>query len=187
MILLFGCHSASDNVLDSFKKVNASLEKSNKIIDENAYDQYYFDIQLKGDKNKEWASKADTLYAATKKAVDLIDKINETLKENDSAGSNMNISAALLVHTPLGDSLAKVVREVPDDCYAALVSRSKKIKLDSTLNLARMMISRKDWMEELFSNEPSISVLTILSSLKFEFMKATAMTMSDIDNRLNAL
>jgi hypothetical protein len=115
LILLSGCHSVSNNILDKFKVVNASLEKSNKVIlNQNTYVQYYFEIELKGDKNKEWARKADTLHAATKRAVELLDKIKGTLTEKDSAGDKTNIATDLLVHTPLGDSLTEVVREVPD-------------------------------------------------------------------------
>src|ERR1700728_445373 len=108
MILLSGCHSISNNILDSFKIVNASLEKSTAVIlAQNNYEQYYFDIKMKGDKNKEWTRKADTLYAATKKAVDLLGKIKETLLEKDSVGDKTGISADLLVRTRLGDSLDK--------------------------------------------------------------------------------
>lgn len=105
LICLSSCHLISDKISDSFKTVNASLEKSNKVIStQNAYEQYYFEIELKGDKNKELVRRADTLYSATKKAIDLIDKIKEILTEKDSAGDNTSVSTNLLVHTSLGDN-----------------------------------------------------------------------------------
>jgi hypothetical protein len=185
LICLSSCHFVSDKISDSFKTVNASLEKSNKVIStQNAYEQYYFEIELKGDKNKELVRRADTLYSATKKAIDLIDKIKKNLTEKDSAGNNTNVAANLLVHTSLGDSLDKVVRKVPDQCYTALVSISKKSSLDSTLHETKLLLCRKDWMEETFSNTPTVGALTILNYLKLEFMTASAMALSDIDTSL---
>ena len=185
LICFSSCHFVSDKILDSFKTVNASLEKSNKVLlNQNALGQYYFEIKLKGDENKESVRRADTLYTATRNAIDLIDKIKEILSEKDSAGGNANISANLLVHTPLGDSLAKVARQVADDCYAALVNQNKKPTLDSALNETKMMIALKDWMGFAFSNKPTVGALITLNRLKLEFMRASAIVLSDIDSSL---
>lgn len=185
LICLSSCHFVSDKISDSFKTVNASLERSTKVIsNQNNYERYYFEIALKGDKNNDTVRRADTLYAATKSAIGLIDKIKIVLHAKDSAGGNTNISANLLVHTPLGDSLATIVGKVPDDCYAALVSNSKKSSLDSTLQEVKVMISHKDWVEEAFSNTPTVGALTTLNYLKMEFMIASAMALSDINSSL---
>lgn len=185
LICFSSCHFVSDKILDSFKTVNASLEKSNKVIsNQNNYEQYYFEIKLKSDENNESVRRADTLYTVTKNAINLIDKIKKILSEKDSAGGNADISANLLVHTPLGDSLAKVVRQVPDDCYAALVNHTKKPILDSILSETKVMKARKDWMGDAFNNTPTIGALTTLNCLKLEFMSASAITLSDIDSSL---
>ena len=185
LIFLSGCHSVSNNILDSFKTVNASLTKSNEVIaNQNTCDLAYFEIKQKGDKNKALERNADTLYGAYKRAIDLLEKIKETLTEQDSVGDKTNSSADLLVHTPLGDSLGKAVLEVPRDCYAALISPGKKSSLDNTLNDTKLIISHKDWIQENFSNAPTSGVITMLNYFKMELTAATAITLSDIDGSL---
>ena len=186
LIVSSGCHAVSQNILDSFNKVNTSLERSNKeILRKNAFEMYYIDIGQKGDPNQEWVRRADTLYQATGETVDLIDRIIAILRDKDSVGENTGIGAALLVHTPIGDSLSVMIRGLSQYSYAALVTPGKKASLDSALSDVKEQTGRPNWMEENFTNTPSIAVITMLTYYKMSAIKGATITMSDIDWHCN--
>ena len=185
-LFLFGsCHSISDNILHSFQTVDSSLERSNKqVFKDNMYTYYYLEIKQKGNKNPGWVRHADSIYLTNHNTVALLERIKQILQEKDSIGEDSQIPAQLLIRTPLADSLKTSLISVADRCYAGLISPDKKSSLDSCLRDIQMIRSSQDWMVQYFSNTPTVAAITILNYFKMECVKATTITLANIDNNL---
>ena len=189
-LLLFGschmnAHKVSDDILDSFKKVNTSItEANNKLSARNALVSCNMEIQSKSDNNKTLATKAQNLYTTIQQADSLLATIKQTLLQKDPSGDNTGIAEQLLVHTSMGEDLKAASLHVSDFCHAAIVNPATKKPLDSLLQRAAYIKYHPDWQEEYFKGTPTVAALTILAAFQSDFMKAGALIMKDIHDHL---
>jgi len=189
LFLFASCHmnagKVSDDILDSFKKVNASItEANNKLSTRSSFASYYKDIQSKSDNNKTLATKAQNLYTTIQQADSLLAAIKQTLLQKDPSGDNTGIAEQLLVHTSMGEDLKAASLNVSDFCHAAILDPTTKKPLDSILNRAAFIKYHPDWQEQYFKGTPTVAALTILAAFQSDFTKAGALIMKDIHDHL---
>lgn len=186
LILLTQCQSPSSEIKKAFDKVDKSLKKSNAVLD-NSVDRLYATINSARQKNEKLASKADSIYFATKEAQSYINGLKLNLQSKDSSGGNLNTASALLISTPAGDSLRKVLLNV----YAVTESYSLRIATDNGLEHALQTFAsiqnNKDWLKLYFDNTPTVAALTMLSKFQNDCQNAASITLADIKNRLTGM
>ena len=184
--LLLGCHSKSDQIMDAFKKVDASINRSKDslLMDNTACAYYYFRIQQAAAQNKALSSNADTLYTSIKTATTLIDEIHNRLQAQDSAGENTHVATAFLLHTPTGDRLERSIMDVYNHCYSGLVSPGKKAVLDSIFS-SFSAFPHGRWQETYFKNVPTVAALTELDYCRNCCLAGARVTLVDMDSALS--
>jgi hypothetical protein len=185
-VLLIHCQSPEGEITDAFKKVNGSIEKTNKsIIDANSIEYLYSTIRLNQQKNAPLAEKAGRLYAITKDAHAYLERLKEHMEKNDSSGVNAGFVASLLIGTPVADTLTQKLSAVYDHSYAALNDQNKTKSLDSTLVTLKEIRSNKQWTTKYFDNTLTIAAITILSKFQYDCLDAARLVLGDIKQQLD--
>jgi uncharacterized membrane protein len=148
---IISCQSQSDKVLDDFKKVEESLERSNDSIDSMAQN-----IKLLGTDQKT----SDSVVRIFNEAYAYFKDLKNELKRLDQKGEQLDVAQSLLIQTPKGDSLFNHVMSVYDI----------GIKYgDSSTKHNFMLVREKDknkWLEKYFKMVPTIAATTILSKFQ---------------------
>ena len=160
--LVIGCRSASDEVVDKFKEVNESLERSNKMVDS---------IMLRSDRRTDSTAQdlksvgfdpavADSLGNLFIQTRAYLIRIKNEIKNADNTGENLDVAQNLLIKTTKGDSLFNYMKQV----YEAGIKYGDPTSL-SYLNDLRKY-SKDKWLERYFKMVPTIAAITILSKFQ---------------------
>jgi hypothetical protein len=191
LLSLCACKSPSQQILDEFNKVNASLDSSNKAIDarmreisNDDYKYYYTLVKKKAGKNPVLARQADSLLAAIDEAVTRIRATSDVLRDKDPTGDNTTISQRLLVHTPLGDSLRISVEQMIRHSESVCAGFEKNYSIDSVISDIKEITIPKHWYHDNFPDQPSVATLVILNALESDCKKAAVMVFKQIDANL---
>ena len=146
--LLVSCKSPSEKVMDSFKEVNESLEKTNKTVDSLTQN-----MKLVGfDK-----AVADSLERLFNNASVYIKRLKNELDSTDSNGENLDVAEDILIKSQKGDSLYYYVMNI----YDVGITYS-----DSSLRKGYISLKGADkdkWLDKYFRKVPTIAASTILS------------------------
>jgi hypothetical protein len=184
-VLLIHCQSPEGEITDAFKKVNESIEKTNKsITDANSIEYLYSAIRLNQQKNEPLAEKAGKLYAITKDAHAYLERLKEHMKK-DSSGVNAAFVAALFIGTPVADTLSQKLAAVYDNSHAALNDKNKARSLDSTLVAFKEIRNNKQWTTKYFDRTPTIAAITIMTKFQYDCLDAARIVLGDIKQHLD--
>jgi hypothetical protein len=184
-VLLIHCKSPSDKILDEFKKVNASLEKSgNSFTDANSIEYLYSSIRLNQQKNAPLAEKAAKLYSITKDAHAYLERLKEHM-EKDSSGVNTSFVASLMIGTPAADTLSQKLSAVYDYSYAALNDQNKIRSLDSVMITFKEIRNSKQWTTKYFDQTPTIAAIAILTKFQYDCLDAARIVLGAIKKHLD--
>ena len=149
--LLASCKSPSEKVMDSFKELNESLEKTNKTADSLTRE-----IKLVGfDK-----AVADSLERLFYNASVYIERLKNELDSTDSNGENLDVAEDILIKTQKGDSLYYYVINI----YDVGIKYS-----DSSLRKGYISLRESDkdkWLDKYFRKVPTVAASTILSKFQ---------------------
>lgn len=184
-VLLVHCQSPEGEVADTFKKVNESIEKTNRsIADANSIEFLYSSIRLNRQKNAPLAEKAGKLYASTKEAHAFIEVLKRTLQFRDSSGVSL-VKPDQLMNTLVADSLSERLIAVYDHSYAALNDKNKIRSLDSTLVAIKEIRNNKQWTTKYFDRTPTIAAITIMNKFQYDCLDAARIVLGDIKQHLD--
>ena len=155
-ILLFsitGCKSPPDKVLEDFKKVNESLEETNKEID-SLYKRSSSALDLE-------QKTIDSIQLVLRNAHAYLESAKTSLALADTNGENLDAAQTLFINTAKGDSLFYYVMSVCDlgIKYTDKDAERKKFVLQRGINKNR-------WLEKYFKMVPTIAAKTILSKFQ---------------------
>lgn len=151
----------TDSLISDFKKINYSLETSNKkLILSNSSLLLLFNVP---NLNKDVVYKVDTLQKLNSSTYQYIESIKNIMVKNDSIGDNINIPKELLVNQDIGRDLQKKL--------ANLYLYSRKISMEytngpssDTIMLALKRIDKDtNWLNRSFKGVPTIAALANLS------------------------
>ena len=154
--LVVSCKSPSEKVMDSFKEVNETLDKTNQTVDSLTQEMKFvgFDKAV-----------ADSLERLFNNASVYIKRLKNELDSTDSNGENLDIAEDLLIKTKKGDSLYYYVMNI----YDVGIKYS-----DSSLRTGYISLKGSDkdkWLDKYFRKVPTIAASTILSRFQNDLVK----------------
>jgi len=158
-----GCQSPSNKIVDKFKEVNESIEKSNESIDSLTQDMKFagFD-KAEGDSIRQIFNKASLYIRILKKELD----------SADSNGEKLDISEKLIVKTPKGDSLYKYIK----DMYKLGIKYGDSSLKKSYASLKETTSDK--WLNKWFRDMPTVGARTILSKFQNDLVHIKTSIMS---------
>jgi hypothetical protein len=161
--LVVSCKSPSEKVMDSFKEVNESLEKTNKTVDSLTQKMKFvgFDKAV-----------ADSLERLFNNASVYIKHLKNELDSTDSNGENPDVAEDILIKTQKGDSLYYYVMNI----YDVGIKYS-----DSSLRKGYISLRSSDkdkWLDKYFRKVPTIAASTILSRFQNDLVQIKLAVMS---------
>lgn len=110
-----------------------------------------------------------------------IDSARDLLATRDPAGDKDQIAAAVLVHTPLGDSLRSAVLGLIDRCHACWPNPATIANVDNAFHYSRQLTSSDAWYGQDFNATPTSTAYTLLTTMEDECTRAANFTMFRID------
>jgi hypothetical protein len=123
------------------------------------------------------AIRTDSILISLHRATRYIDSARNILVAKDSAGDNERIAAAVLVHTPLGDSLRSSVLGLIDRCHSNWPNAATSADIDNAFHYSKVLVTSDYWYGQEFIGIPTASAYTLLSSMEDECTKAANFTM----------
>src|SRR5688572_1507390 len=150
-LIMAACQSASEDVIDNFKKIDESLEKSNDSINKLAQN-----IKFPGADEKI----SDSISRVFNGAYSYFGNLKEDLESMDKKGERLDVAESLLIQTPKGDSLFNFVMSVYD---IGIEYGDSSMKHNFTLLRER---DKNKWLEKYFKMVPTIAARTILSKFQ---------------------
>ena len=150
-LIMAGCWSPSGDVVDNFKKIDESLEKSNDSISKLAQN-----IKFPGADEKI----SDSLSVVLNDAYSYFKNLKEDLESMDKQGERLDVAESLLIQTPKGDSLFRYVMSMYD---IGIQYGDSSVKDEFVL--ARENDKNK-WLKKYFKMVPTIAARTILSKFQ---------------------
>jgi len=189
LILFWSCESPSDKIAKAFKTVNASLEKSNRLVaSENDLGASYLKIQEKATSHPDWAQKADSLYQSIKSLNELLSRASKRIRDKDPEGADTEIGSKLLTRTLLGDSIMSSVSDFTRCYRSALVSTNKDRLLkfvDSTMQQTNATITPEQWNGPQFIGYPSAAARTTLAYIKLQCTNTATLVLKDMSDQMS--
>jgi len=173
------CKSPNREIVDSFEKVNKSIERSNNV---NSYsiDNLYLSIKMKTDRNSKYLSQADTIYKIANAAIGFLEKQKDNLRSLDSVGDKLDVASGALIKSRAADTLENLLEEVYRYSYEMLEDTAKKKSIDSVMSSVTYLRSNKKWKHDYFYQTPTIAALTILSKFQNDCKSSAVIVLSDI-------
>ena len=160
---IIGCRSSSDKIVDQFKEVNESIEKSNESIDSLTQDMKFVGFD---------EDEADSIGRILDNASLYIRVLKKGLDSADSNGERIDISEKLIIKTPNGDSLYKYVISMYE-----LGNRFGDSSLKKSYLLLKETASDK-WLNKWFKNTPTVAARTILSKFQNDLIRIKTSVMN---------
>jgi hypothetical protein len=124
---------------------------------------------------------ADTIRRSLRHATRFIDSARHLLVARDSAGDNEQVAAMVLVHTPLGDSIRSAVLAFIDRCHNSWPNPATIVNIDNSFHYTKQVLAPEAWPRQNFSDTPTASAYTLLSSMEDECTRAADLAISRID------
>ena len=151
IILAISCKSPSEKVMDNFKEVDESLEKTNKTVDSLSRQMKFVGF------DKAVADSLEKLFDNTSV---YLKRLKSELDSSDSHGEKLGVAKDILIKTQKGDSLFNYLVQVYDvaNKYGDSTSRQYLIDLRK--------YGKDKWLERYFRKVPTIAASTILSKFQ---------------------
>jgi glucosamine 6-phosphate synthetase-like amidotransferase/phosphosugar isomerase protein len=177
------CKSPSEKIKEAFDTVDKSLEKSHKIVS-YSIDEDYLYITSNRKSNPVLALKADTVYLINAQTIAFIDSLKKVLQLMDTSGTDIEVSAKLLIKTNAGNALENKLSGVYRSSISYFTDELKKQQIDSVLYSIKEISSDKLWRKKYFQGSPTVASLTMLSSFQNNCINSTAIILDDIRRQL---
>jgi hypothetical protein len=184
LAVCISCKSPSDKILEEFKKVNESLDKSNDVLKKNSYEFKYRLIQLEGAKHPELVKHAGNLFSAADTAIHYLEKLQETLNLADSSGTELDVADNLIVRSPKGDTLGILLQQVSKTALACPIGANSKSELSRILSDNEVPFTKPDWKKDYFELTPTVAAITILAKFRNDVLNATILVMDDMAGQI---
>lgn len=149
--MLLSCKSPSDKVVEDFKKVNESLEQTNKAYDTMNQKAKFTGLNL---------AMADSLRNLFDKSYSFMDHLKFQLDSIDPGGDKLDAAGNLIIKTPAGDTLYYYTMGIGN----ALITYG-----DSSLRkfyTSFKVYDKGTWLKRYFRQVPTVAALTILSKFQ---------------------
>lgn len=153
--LLFSCKSPSEKAVEDFKKVNESLQQTQKAIDSTGQKFKFTGVD---------AAIADSLKHLFAKAYSFMDRLKYQLDSMDHTGDDPDAAENLIIKTPAGDSLYYYVMGIGNTAIQYGDSSLRKFYIGLKTN------GKRSWLTKYFKDIPTIAARTILSKFQHDIM-----------------
>ena len=184
MLLITGCFIA-DDLLDDFRKINISLEKSNKVLSsENQLQLMYF-YKCK-QLNKGIVGKADSVHDAATDASDFIGVLKRILESQDTIGSAVHVASRLLHSQPYHEILRQKVRAVYDCSNIYFVCQHCPApNVNTAIGSLKAVKTDTAWINKYFGDgTPTMAAVTTLSKLDNDCLTVEKQSLSILKKQL---
>lgn len=142
LLLVIGCKSPSDKILDDFKRVNESLDSLNAAADSRI-------------------NATDSISLFLKNTASYLNIISTELGKSDPTGEKLDIAGKVLIGTSKGDSVYQFMMRVFD------LGIEHSTKEEDKKSFYKFKESAKDeWLEKYFDKIPTVAAKTILSKFQ---------------------
>ena len=176
---LIKCKSPNREIVDSFDKVNKSIERSD-VVNSYSLDHLYLTIKTKTDRNSKYLLKADSIYHIANETISFLEKQKDNLRSLDSSGDKLDVAFGALIKWRTADTLENLLEKVYRYSCEMLEDTAKKKSIDSVMSSVTYLRSNKKWKRDYFYQTPTIAALTILSKFQSDCKSSAVITLSDI-------
>ena len=129
------------------------------------------------------AVRADSISVSLHHATRFIDSARNLLVAEDPGGDSDRVASAMLIHTPLGDSLRSAVQTLVTLCHEDWPNPATIINIDNAFRFTKQLLARDAWDQVYFSGTPTAMAYSLLSSMEDECKSAANFAMSSLDGR----
>ncbi|HEV9037622.1 MAG TPA: hypothetical protein VGQ51_13400 [Puia sp.] len=129
------------------------------------------------------AIRADSILVSLHRTTHYIDSARNLLVAEDPGGDSRHVASAVLLHTPLGDSLLSTTRTLVTLCHDSWPNPATIINIDNAFRFTKQLIAPHAWDQVYFSDTPTSTAYTLLFSMELECNSAANFAMSRIDGR----
>ena len=127
------------------------------------------------------AIRTDSIRISLQRTTHYLDSARNLLVGKDPGGDSEHVASAILLHTPLGDSLRSAARALITICHDYWPNPATIINIDNAFHLTKQLIGRDAWDQVYFADTPTATAYTLLSSMEDECTGAANFAMSSID------
>ena len=168
---------------DYQKEVEKSKKLSNFLRTEKLppYDSLYNQIILIKTNPASHVLLIDSLFRGTKEITKIIDSLIIVIEKIDSTGESREVGQSLLVTSPVGLRLTKEANSTYQYCLELIKDESKKNILKERFLKYRGLLGSIEFNEVYFSKSSSSFIVMTLIGLKNDLIKATYLSLDDID------
>lgn len=164
-VLIASCNSSSDKILEDFKTVDNSLEKTNKKLDDT-------NSKLSEKAAPEVVSvikpQADSLYLLIEDLKTKLRNISQKMDTNDEMDDLVS-SNQLMIEQKNSDKLFTKVEAFQELCASKVKGEAIEGKINDLFSGYRQ---NKKIQETLFKNMPTVAALTLLSKFQNDVRQA---------------
>ena len=170
LIFTIGCQSPSDKIVEEFKTVDKSLEKSSKIIDSANNDLYK---KLTAQLNCSVKENGDSLVV-------YIETLKEALKnyslknfpaKNGTEFEDLETSNKLMLQNKRGDILFKMIQSFNQTALSCNTTKATQQEVADIFDITHFK-NAAGFNEMYFKNIPTVAALTMLSSFQNKIKNA---------------
>ncbi len=187
--------NVSAEILNAFKTVNNSLNKTNGVIDEkNKSVREQFAELIKDPQTAKnaaiWKPKADSANMFSKDVYDYIETLKQQVKEaaelkkneqgeEEYNESNLEAATRIMDKGKKGEELLAKLTKYRDDMLSIVPDQkdkfNKEIPLDLSIPHSQSGNGKEDWTTAYFHMTPSIAAITILSKFQNDIRTSEAL------------
>lgn len=158
LLLIIAGAGCRDRTLEKFKAINDSLSQKTA--------------------PSPLPVKAGPLLLAMHRAIRYVDSAHDLLQAKDTSGVNLHVADALLVHTPLGDTIRSAMLDLMSRCRGYITDRQKLDSLDKIFDNCKTVLAPDYWYREDFNGTPTVAALTILAVLRSDCVRGANFAIS---------
>ncbi len=177
-VICLSCKSDYEKEVEKSKKLSNLLRKEKL----PSYDSLYNHFSLNKTNPDSHVLLADSLFRSTKEITRFIDSLIDVIEKIDSTGESREIGHSLLVTSPVGLRLTKEANSVYLHCLDLIKDKNKKNILKQRFLKYRGNLGSIEFNEVYFSKSSSSFIVMTLLGLKNDLIKATFLSLDDIDN-----
>lgn len=176
------CQSQTNKIVEQFKTVDSSLQKSNYGLDYTLL-SIYRQIQNKKETNQVLAAQADTIVKKNEDVTNYIESLKQKLHDLDSSGININIASDFLMNTSNSTILESKLNSLFSSCNH-VITDTKRIEAENIFTAEKEMNRNKNWAKDYFYMTPTVAAITILNKFSNDCLNLTVFSLTEIKSKL---
>lgn len=179
-ILLSGSFSCSNEISDSFHAINVSLIESLG-SEKEILECYHDSITKFRNINIDIANQADSIYLKAKALNEMLENIKTQLYSNDTNGSDINISAKLLIETKTGMDLFIAMNNFYECARKTAVNKNELLWIENIGADFKNIFDFKKWQKKSFEAWPTIAVIALLKKHQQNCLSTGVMVLKELN------